>query len=61
MNSNKEIPPPPIVPETVTGHEIPTPETLMPRKLSCTLSMTPTSSSAMMMHHNTPSSSSSST
>ncbi|CAF0821673.1 unnamed protein product [Adineta steineri] len=32
-----------IVPETVTGHEIPTPETVMPRKLSCAASMTPTS------------------
>jgi hypothetical protein len=33
----------PIVPETVTGHEIPTPETVMPRKLSCAATMTPTS------------------
>lgn len=32
-----------IVPETVTGHEIPTPETVMPRKLSCATTMTPTS------------------
>ncbi|UJR13312.1 hypothetical protein I4U23_000330 [Adineta vaga] len=32
-----------IVPETVTGHEIPTPETVMPRKLSCAATMTPTS------------------
>jgi hypothetical protein len=41
-NNNKEITTP-IVPETVTGHEIPTPETLMPRKLSCAATMTPTS------------------
>jgi hypothetical protein len=41
-NNNKEISSP-IVPETVTGHEIPTPETLMPRKLSCAATMTPTS------------------
>ncbi|CAF0965264.1 unnamed protein product [Rotaria magnacalcarata] len=32
-----------IVPETITGHEIPTPETVMPRKLSCAATMTPIS------------------
>ncbi|UJR34057.1 hypothetical protein I4U23_021468 [Adineta vaga] len=31
-----------IVPETITGHEIPTPETVMPRKLSCAATVTPT-------------------
>ena len=41
--NNKSVPPPPIVPETITGHEIPTPETVMPRKLSCATTMTPTS------------------
>jgi hypothetical protein len=40
-NSNKEATPS-IVPETITGHEIPTPETVMPRKLSCAATMTPT-------------------
>ncbi|CAF0988909.1 unnamed protein product [Rotaria sp. Silwood1] len=34
---------PPIVPETITGHEIPTPETVMPRKLSCAATITPSS------------------
>ncbi|CAF0864801.1 unnamed protein product [Rotaria sordida] len=33
----------PIVPDTITGHEIPTPETVMPRKLSCAATITPTS------------------
>ncbi len=42
LNNNIEITAP-IVPETVTGHEIPTPETVMPRKLSCAATMTPTS------------------
>jgi len=42
QNNNKEVTTP-IVPETVTGHEIPTPETLMPRKLSCAATLTPTS------------------
>jgi len=40
----------PIVPETITGHEIPTPETLMPRKLSCAATMTPTSASTIANH-----------
>jgi len=42
LNNNIEVTTT-IVPETVTGHEIPTPETLMPRKLSCAATMTPTS------------------
>jgi len=42
LNNNTEVTIS-IVPETVTGHEIPTPETLMPRKLSCAATMTPTS------------------
>lgn len=33
----------PIVPETITGHEIPTPETVLPRKLSCVATMMPPS------------------
>jgi len=33
----------PIDPEMITGHEIPTPETVMPRKLSCASSMPPPS------------------
>jgi hypothetical protein len=41
-NSNKEATSL-IVPETITGHEIPTPETVMPRKLSCAATITPTS------------------
>ena len=41
-NSNK-VATSPIVPETVTGHEIPTPEAVMPRKLSCAATLTPTS------------------
>ncbi|CAF1319823.1 unnamed protein product [Didymodactylos carnosus] len=31
------------VPETVTGHEIPTPETVLPRKLSCAAASSVTS------------------
>jgi len=32
-----------LVPETITGHEIPTPESVLPRKLSCAASLTPPS------------------
>jgi len=39
-NSKSKIATPPVVPETVTGHEIPTPETLLPRKLSCAATTT---------------------
>ena len=44
-----------MVPETITGHEIPTPETLMPRKLSCATSLmsTPTATSSSAQSNNT--------
>ena len=55
--TNVQEPAPPIVPETITGHEIPTPETVMPRKLSCAATITPTSTpniiSSSMSHPST--------